>query len=208
MAWPGHCWINNQDKLNTAVAATETTRLSTKPQCMFIWTENCKSFESEIHHKMTACTDTNTITELSKIKTEADKLDCAVCGDKSTGKHYGVSTCEGCKSFFKRTVRNSTSYTCRGNNNCTVDRDNRSRCPSCRFQKCLSTGMKKEGNRMFLLFIFIIFVFNIIFFVLKKGFRCLVSQICNLFVISFIFFSILLYVWRSFPLLITNWLSY
>lgn len=49
--------------------------------------------------------------------------------------------------------------------------------------------MKKEGNRMFLLFIFIIFVFNIIFFVLKKGFRCLVSQICNLFVISFIFFS-------------------
>lgn len=208
MAWPGHCWINNQDKLNTAVAATETTRLSTKPQCMFIWTENCKSFESEVHHKMTACTDTNTITELSKIKTEADKLDCAVCGDKSTGKHYGVSTCEGCKSFFKRTVRNSTSYTCRGNNNCTVDRDNRSRCPSCRFQKCLSTGMKKEGNRMFLLFIFIIFVFNIIFFVLKKGFRCLVSQICNLFVISFIFFPILLYVWRSFPLLITNWLSY
>lgn len=92
---------------------------------------------------MTTCTD-STIVELPKLKTE-EKLNCAVCGDKSTGKHYGVSTCEGCKSFFKRTVRNSTSYTCRGNNNCTVDRDNRSRCPSCRFQKCLSTGMKKEG---------------------------------------------------------------
>lgn len=103
------------------------------------------SFDQLNTVKMTACTDT-TIPDLPKIKTE-DKLDCAVCGDKSTGKHYGVSTCEGCKSFFKRTVRNSTSYTCRGNNNCTVDRDNRSRCPSCRFQKCLSTGMKKEGNR-------------------------------------------------------------
>lgn len=98
---------------------------------------------------MTACTDSSTIPDLPRIKTETDKLDCAVCGDKSTGKHYGVSTCEGCKSFFKRTVRNSTSYTCRGNNNCTVDRDNRSRCPSCRFQKCISTGMKKEGNRIF-----------------------------------------------------------
>ena len=100
---------------------------------------------------MTACTD-STITDLPKLKTE-DKLDCAVCGDKSTGKHYGVSTCEGCKSFFKRTVRNSTSYTCRGNNNCTVDRDNRSRCPSCRFQKCLNTGMKKEGILSFIVFL-------------------------------------------------------
>lgn len=105
---------------------------------------------------MTACTD-STITELPKLKTE-DKLDCAVCGDKSTGKHYGVSTCEGCKSFFKRTVRNSTSYTCRGNNNCTVDRDNRSRCPSCRFQKCLSTGMKKEGNFYLSLFLLLLSV--------------------------------------------------
>ena len=40
--------------------------------------------------------------------------------------------------------------------------------------------MKKEGNRMFLLFIFIIFVFNIIFFVLKKAFDAwfLRSVIC------------------------------
>jgi hypothetical protein len=26
---------------------------------------------------------------------------CRVCGDKSTGIHYGVSTCEGCKVKFQ-----------------------------------------------------------------------------------------------------------
>lgn len=29
---------------------------------------------------------------------------CLVCGDRSSGVHYGVSSCEGCKGFFKRWV--------------------------------------------------------------------------------------------------------
>ncbi|KAL5011491.1 hypothetical protein ScPMuIL_010042 [Solemya velum] len=30
---------------------------------------------------------------------------CAICSDRASGKHYGVHSCEGCKGFFKRTVR-------------------------------------------------------------------------------------------------------
>lgn len=38
---------------------------------------------------------------------------CAICGDRATGKHYGASSCDGCKGFFRRSVRKNQSYTCR-----------------------------------------------------------------------------------------------
>lgn len=69
---------------------------------------------------------------------------CAICGDKATGNHYGVHSCEGCKGFFKRTVRKDLTYSCRDLGKCIVDKRQRNRCQYCRYHKCLSNGMKRE----------------------------------------------------------------
>uniref|UniRef100_A0A8C8GBQ7 Nuclear receptor subfamily 2 group F member 6 n=1 Tax=Oncorhynchus tshawytscha TaxID=74940 RepID=A0A8C8GBQ7_ONCTS len=73
-------------------------------------------------------------------------VDCVVCGDKSSGKHYGVFTCEGCKSFFKRSIRRNLNYTCRSNRECQIDQHHRNQCQYCRLEKCFRVGMRKEGT--------------------------------------------------------------
>nr|AGA54133.1 nuclear receptor subfamily 5 group A member 1b [Dicentrarchus labrax] len=72
---------------------------------------------------------------------------CPVCGDKVSGYHYGLLTCESCKGFFKRTVQNNKKYICAENQECRIDKAQRKRCPFCRFQKCLHVGMRLEAVR-------------------------------------------------------------
>ena len=57
---------------------------------------------------------------------------CSICGDRASGKHYGVFSCEGCKGFFKRTVRKELTYACRENRDCVIDKRQRNRCQYCR----------------------------------------------------------------------------
>jgi len=70
---------------------------------------------------------------------------CVVCSDKSSGKHYGQFTCEGCKSFFKRSVRRNLQYQCRGNRNCPIDQHHRNQCQHCRLKKCFKMGLRREA---------------------------------------------------------------
>ncbi|XP_057211801.1 nuclear receptor subfamily 2 group C member 2 isoform X2 [Triplophysa rosa] len=70
---------------------------------------------------------------------------CLVCGDKASGRHYGAVSCEGCKGFFKRSVRKSLTYSCRSNQDCVVNKHHRNRCQFCRLRKCLEMGMKMDS---------------------------------------------------------------
>ncbi|KAI6181043.1 hypothetical protein M3Y98_00786400 [Aphelenchoides besseyi] len=70
----------------------------------------------------------------------------AVCGDVSSGKHYGILACNGCSGFFKRSVRRRLVYRCQaGNGTCLVDKQHRNQCQACRLRKCMSKGMNKDA---------------------------------------------------------------
>nr|XP_056703070.1 nuclear receptor subfamily 2 group C member 1 isoform X2 [Euleptes europaea] len=70
---------------------------------------------------------------------------CVVCGDKASGRHYGAVTCEGCKGFFKRSIRKNLVYSCRGTKDCVINKHHRNRCQYCRLQKCIAFGMKQDS---------------------------------------------------------------
>lgn len=72
---------------------------------------------------------------------------CPICGDKISGFHYGIFSCESCKGFFKRTVQNRKNYMCLRGASCPVTITTRKKCPACRFDKCLLRGMKLEAIR-------------------------------------------------------------
>ncbi|KAG7212188.1 hypothetical protein KM043_012528 [Ampulex compressa] len=71
---------------------------------------------------------------------------CKVCGDKASGKHYGVPSCDGCRGFFKRSIRRNLDYVCKENGRCIVDVSRRNQCQACRFTKCLQVNMKRDGT--------------------------------------------------------------
>ncbi|KAI1730468.1 zinc finger, c4 type (two domains) domain-containing protein [Ditylenchus destructor] len=70
---------------------------------------------------------------------------CAVCGDAASGYHYDVSSCNGCKTFFRRTVVAGRKFVCRNGGNCKFDKDQRCACRACRFQQCVAVGMNPDA---------------------------------------------------------------
>ncbi|XP_044843834.1 oxysterols receptor LXR-beta isoform X2 [Mauremys mutica] len=69
---------------------------------------------------------------------------CSVCGDKASGFHYNVLSCEGCKGFFRRSVMKGAQYVCRGAGHCHMDMYMRRKCQLCRLRKCHQAGMREQ----------------------------------------------------------------
>ncbi|KAK3803556.1 hypothetical protein RRG08_027833 [Elysia crispata] len=93
-------------------------------------------------------------TDQDKVQQAADSnspkqpfVPCKVCGDRASGYHYGVTSCEGCKGFFRRSIQKQIDYRCLRDGKCMVIRLNRNRCQYCRFKKCLAVGMSRDSVR-------------------------------------------------------------
>ena len=75
---------------------------------------------------------------------EEGEGECLVCG-ANAGRHihYGGQSCYSCKAFFRRAVIDNTyhNFKC-ATRSCSIDSKSWRSCKWCRFQKCLSSGLK------------------------------------------------------------------
>ncbi|CAF3711333.1 unnamed protein product [Rotaria socialis] len=107
--------------------------------------ENCLDFDDDVHGNQAIMALGINSTNNNNFGNNTEILDCIVCGDRATGKHYGAISCDGCKGFFRRSVRKNPIYECRNQNNCTIDKDKRNQCRHCRWKKCIRMGMKRDA---------------------------------------------------------------
>ncbi|KAG5308755.1 NR2E1 protein, partial [Acromyrmex insinuator] len=74
---------------------------------------------------------------------------CDVCGDRSSGKHYGIYSCDGCSGFFKRSIHSNREYICKAQGakkgRCPIDKTHRNQCRACRLAKCFEANMNKDA---------------------------------------------------------------
>ncbi|KAI1712694.1 zinc finger, c4 type (two domains) domain-containing protein [Ditylenchus destructor] len=69
---------------------------------------------------------------------------CLVCGHPTNCCHYGVPSCNGCKTFFRRSLVASKTYICKLNGMCDIV-NGIDQCRACRFDRCILVGMSLQA---------------------------------------------------------------
>ncbi|KAI1727235.1 zinc finger, c4 type (two domains) domain-containing protein [Ditylenchus destructor] len=69
---------------------------------------------------------------------------CLICGDPTSCCHYDVPSCNGCKTFFRRTILTSKRYRCNYDELCNMSQIG-NRCRACRFDRCIILGMNPRA---------------------------------------------------------------
>ena len=75
---------------------------------------------------------------------------CHVCGVTLDRKHlnYGAVACYSCRAFFRRVHQASMDlpdFQCKQGGGCIVNEKSRRKCKRCRYDACVSSGMKSEA---------------------------------------------------------------
>ncbi|XP_015438080.1 PREDICTED: nuclear receptor subfamily 2 group E member 1-like [Dufourea novaeangliae] len=74
---------------------------------------------------------------------------CTVCGDRSSGKHYGTYSCDGCSGFFKRSIHENRKYVCKEQGalkgRCPINKKLRNQCRACRLAMCFKAKMNRDA---------------------------------------------------------------
>uniref|UniRef100_A0A7E4ZSI7 Nuclear receptor domain-containing protein n=1 Tax=Panagrellus redivivus TaxID=6233 RepID=A0A7E4ZSI7_PANRE len=68
---------------------------------------------------------------------------CVVCHERTSCYHYDVPSCTGCKTFFRRCLISDRRYVCNNGGHCEITKG--VECRSCRFDRCLTSGMNAEA---------------------------------------------------------------
>ncbi|UJR16012.1 hypothetical protein I4U23_002927 [Adineta vaga] len=136
--------INGEDQKYKCVKNKDCmiTR-NTRTQCQYCRFQKCLMIGMTVKEGI----------ELQQTPRVADifaQISCYVCQGPSSGIHFGAITCEGCKGFFRRSIkeRAPSRYKCMDNGTCEITVSTRNACRYCRFQRCITVGMSVEGSRI------------------------------------------------------------
>ncbi|CAF1350905.1 unnamed protein product [Rotaria sp. Silwood1] len=110
-----------------------------RTQCQYCRFQKCVSVGMKAHESIGSKTE-----DLYK------KLPCLICNASASGIHFGTVTCEACKGFFRRSIKENAPerYHCVENNNCEIISTSKITCRACRFRKCIEAGMSMNASRI------------------------------------------------------------